>query len=246
MTLAQYLNSQFSIAQNVDFCIRILVAAIAGGIIGLERSHRFKEAGVRTHIIVCCTTAVIMILSKYGFGDMVSPDGAALNGSRGADAARIAAQAVSGISFLCAGVIFKNGSNVRGLTTAAGLWLTAGLGLAFGAGMYVVGAFALILLLVLQFVIHYIFPSVDAYSGSNLKFTTNDDSHFYADLSEQLKQWKAKIVQKDITYNSNGTTEYSLIVRRREEISHTELKEFVKDRTDIISYSNNSLYNHFR
>ena len=246
MTLAQYLNSQFSIMQYADFCVRILVAAVAGGIIGLERSHRFKEAGVRTHIIVCVTTAVIMILSKYGFVDMVAPDGTFFSGSRGVDSARIAAQAVSGISFLCAGVIFKNGSNVRGLTTAAGLWLTAGLGLTFGAGMYVVGVFALLLLCVLQFVIHHVFPSVDAYSGNSLRFKVKDEGSFYNDLTEQLKDWKARIVENNVTFNSDGTTDYSLIVRRRDDISHEELKAFTKDRTDIISFSNSSLYNHFR
>ena len=246
MTLTQYLNSQFDLMQNLDFCLRILAAAVAGGIIGLERSYRFKEAGVRTHIIVCCTTAVLMILSKYGFVDMTAPDGNFFNGTRGVDAARIAAQAVSGISFLCAGVIFKNGSNVRGLTTAAGLWLTAGLGLAFGAGMYVVGVFALILLCILQFTIHHVFPSIDSYSGNNLHFKISDDKCFYNDLDEQLKTWKARIVQSNITYNNDGTAEYDLVVRRRDELSYDELKEFTKGRDDIISFSNSSLYNHFR
>ena len=246
MTLAQYLNSHFSIMQNVDFCVRIIVSAIIGGIIGLERSHRFKEAGVRTHIIVCCTTAVIMIISKYGFADMTALDGTEFSGTRGADAARIAAQAVSGISFLCAGVIFKNGSNVRGLTTAAGLWLTAGLGLTFGAGMYVIGIFAFLLLLVLQFIIHHVFPGIDSYSGNNLHFKTNADTCFYNDLNEQLNKWNARIIQNEITHNEDGTIEYDLLVRRRDEISYDELKAFTGSRKDIISFSNSSLYNHFR
>ena len=141
-TLSAYMNAHFSVAQEVDFCCRIIVAAIVGGIIGFERSHRFKEAGFRTHVIVCCTTCILMILSKYGFADLEGADGVFFSGTRGADTSRIAAQAVSGISFLCAGVIFKTGSNIRGLTTAAGLWLTANLGLVFGAGMYVIGIFS--------------------------------------------------------------------------------------------------------
>ena len=133
MTLCEYFNSQFSIMQDLDFLVRILAACFCGACIGFERTKRFKEAGIRTHIIVCCAAALIMIVSKYGFADLTYPDGSVFNGTRGADPARIAAQVVSGISFLGAGVIFKNGSTVKGLTTAAGIWATAGIGLALGA-----------------------------------------------------------------------------------------------------------------
>jgi putative Mg2+ transporter-C (MgtC) family protein len=143
-----------TVAQNIEMCLRLVLAFMIGGIIGLERSNRFKEAGVRTHIIVCCTTALIMLISKYGFADMGSAEIMEFYGSKGADSARIAAQAVSGISFLCAGVIIKVGGNIRGLTTAAGIWMTAGLGLAIGAGMYVVTGFTVLLILVLQYVLY--------------------------------------------------------------------------------------------
>ena len=98
--LVEYLNSQFSILQNVDFFIRILAACFCGACIGFERSKRFKEAGIRTHIIVCCASALMMLVSKYGFVDIVDASGALLNGVRGSDGSRIAAQVVSGISFL--------------------------------------------------------------------------------------------------------------------------------------------------
>ena len=130
MTLIEYFNGQFSIMQNLDFVARILLACFCGACIGFERSKRFKEAGIRTHVIVCCASALIMIVSKYGFADLTDADGLVFNGTRGADPARVAAKVVSGISFLGAGVIFKNGSTVKGLTTAAGIWATAGIGLA--------------------------------------------------------------------------------------------------------------------
>jgi putative Mg2+ transporter-C (MgtC) family protein len=246
MTLSNYFHSQFNLLQNLDFCARVILSAIAGAIIGLERSHRFKEAGVRTHVIVCCTTAVLMIVSKYGFVDLTNPDGGYLNGTRGVDAARIAAQAVSGISFLCAGVIFKTGNNVRGLTTAAGLWFTAGMGLAFGAGMYIIGFFALFLLLGMQFVAQHMFKSLDTYSGTNLHFKVKDVRNFHNDLMDQLKVWNATLIENDMAFNEDGTTEYDLVVRRKNEITFEEVTAFAKDRDDIISYRNNSLYNHFR
>ena len=139
--LSEYLNSQFSLAQNLDFFIRIAVACLCGAGIGLERSKRYKEAGIRTHIIVCCAASLLMIVSKYGFADLTDASGAFFNGVRGADPARIAAQVVSGIGFLGAGVIFKHGSTIRGLTTAAGLWATAGIGLAGGVGSMVGSVF---------------------------------------------------------------------------------------------------------
>ena len=72
MTLCEYFNGQFSLAQNIDFFIRILAACFCGACIGFERSKRFKEAGIRTHIIVCCAAALIMIISKYGFADLTA------------------------------------------------------------------------------------------------------------------------------------------------------------------------------
>ena len=96
-------ESTLTLYDNLEFLFRILLSAALGAAIGLERTKRQKEAGVRTHCIIACASAVFMILSKYAFIDT-----AALDGSRGADTARIAAQVVSGISFLGAGVIFKN------------------------------------------------------------------------------------------------------------------------------------------
>ena len=103
----------------LDCCCRLAVSCILGMLIGIERSKRFKEAGVRTHIVVCCGAALCMIVSKYGFADL----GGILDGSRTSDPARLAAQVVSGIGFLGAGVIFKNGYDFNGaLMNQMELW----------------------------------------------------------------------------------------------------------------------------
>ena len=117
-----------------EFILRIFCAAVLGGLIGLEREYRAKEAGFRTHFLVALGSAVFMIVSAYGFSD-VHMDGMT---SRW-DVSRIAAQVVSGIGFIGAGtIIFRKAENiVSGLTTAAGLWVTAAIGLACGGGMYV-------------------------------------------------------------------------------------------------------------
>ena len=240
MTLAGYLNSQFSLAQNLDFCVRMLVACACGAVIGFERSRRFKEAGIRTHIIVCCAAALLMIVSKYGFADLTLPDGSSFPGIRGADSSRIAAQVVSGISFLCAGVIFKNSGTVKGLTTAAGIWTTAGIGLAVGAGMFVVGICATAIVYVLQLVMHRHAVAADAYAENRLHFTVCGES-FSADLEAQLKQWKAQVTESKITRNEDGTTDFDLIVRRRDTITYDELRDFIDEREDVRSVSNSML-----
>ena len=107
----------------LELMLRIAVAGICGAVVGFERSKRLKEAGLRTHCVVAAASALIMVISKYGFADL-SLDAASnvfFAGTKGVDASRMAAQVISGIGFLGAGVIFKNGNVVRGITTAAGI-----------------------------------------------------------------------------------------------------------------------------
>ena len=114
-----------------DVLLRILVAALLGGAIGFERELRERQAGLRTHLVVSVGSALFTLVSAYGFSEFVTSGGV----SR-ADPTRIAAQIVSGIGFLGAGAIIRQGLSVRGLTTAATLWLVAGIGMASGAGFY--------------------------------------------------------------------------------------------------------------
>lgn len=113
-----------------DFFIRITLSGILSGIIGLERERRSKDAGLKTHFLVGIGSALMMIVSLYTFHD-----------------SRVAAQVVSGISFLGAGTIILEKHYVKGLTTAAGIWTTSGIGLAIGSGMYTLGIFSTTLVL---------------------------------------------------------------------------------------------------
>ena len=242
MTFLSYFNSQFSLAQNLDFCFRMVLACACGAAIGVERSRRFKEAGIRTHIIVCCAAALIMMISKYGFADLTNPDGSVFNGIRGADPARVAAQVVSGISFLCAGVIFKNQGTVKGLTTAAGIWVTAGIGLAVGAGMIVPALFATVLVSLLQILMHRFAIGADAYCAIRLQFTVRNGYDFNGALERQLETWGAQITESKVTRSvEGGTTDYDLTIRRRDEITYDEFKQFTTEREEILSASNSPI-----
>lgn len=124
-----------------EMILRLLLAGVLGALIGIERRSRYKEAGLRTHFVVALGSALMMLVSKYGFGDLAHSSGVIL------DPSRIAAQVVSGIGFLGAGTIIVQRQSIRGLTTAAGLWTTAGIGLAIGAGMYIPAVAATLLVL---------------------------------------------------------------------------------------------------
>ena len=146
--------------------LRLFVAAACGLAVGIERTARSKEAGMRTHTIVCFAAALMMIVSKYAFSDLT---GDLATGSRGADPARIAAQIVSGIGFLGAGIIFYKRDLLHGLTTAAGIWATAGIGMAIGSGMIITGVVATIILISAQLILHRTFKLIKRKEACLLK-----------------------------------------------------------------------------
>ena len=130
---------------ELDVTIKLLLAALAGGLVGLEREKHGRPAGLRTNLLVAVGSCVMMIVSeafylKYGMFDAET--------TLRLDPSRVAAQIVTGIGFIGAGVILKEGASVRGLTTAASLWAVAGLGMAFGMGFFSLGAIATVMVLI--------------------------------------------------------------------------------------------------
>lgn len=115
---------------HLELALRMILAVVLGGLIGIEREWSNHAAGFRTHILVCLGSATIMLLSSYGFSQFVN------EGSVRMDPARLAAQVISGIGFLGAGAILRNGNMIKGLTTAASVWVVAAIGLSVGAGFY--------------------------------------------------------------------------------------------------------------
>lgn len=124
------------------FTLPLVAAILAGGLIGFEREWRGRAAGFRTHILVCLASALLMELAvSQGAWRFIPVSGAAVV----ADPARLAHGVLTGIGFLCAGVIFRAGFSIHGLTTAASLWITAAIGLVFGAGLFGLGAVGTVL-----------------------------------------------------------------------------------------------------
>lgn len=154
----------------LEFLLRLSVAGILGGIIGLDRELRAKEAGFRTHFLVSLGSALIMIVSQYGFFGVTSHSNVSF------DPSRVAAQVVSGIGFIGAGTIIIQKQFVRGLTTAAGLWATSGIGLATGAGLYALGIGATVLTLIGLEALSLFSKSVGFHTVL-LVYSTNDKSN---------------------------------------------------------------------
>lgn len=128
----------------LELFARILVAAVLGGLVGLEREHIVRPAGLRTHILVCVGSALVMAVSAA----------IAASGNTSVDVTRIGAQVVSGIGFLGAGTIIKEGATVKGLTTAASLWAISCVGIAVGAGFYLLSATTTLALLGVLHLLH--------------------------------------------------------------------------------------------
>lgn len=232
MPFAQTTMQYFTPAQNLDFLLRLLVACACGAAIGYERSRRFKEAGIRTHVIVCCAASLIMIVSKYGFVDLGYSATGFLDGTRGADPARIAAAVVSGIGFLGAGAIFRNKNAIKGLTTAAGLWATAGIGLAVGSGMYWLGIVAAAIICIMQYLMHHFTVGSDAFQNSVLEFDVDSEVDFQPLLSEFVESLEGQISSYSFAVNG-GITHYSVTLKSKKPITMELVNGFSKQHAGI-------------
>jgi len=167
-----------------EITIRLLVAVVLGGLIGWERERKEGAAGLRTHMLVCIASSLIMIVSIFGFKDVIGYPGVTL------DPSRIAAQVISGVGFLGAGtILFLKPQIVRGLTTAAGLWSVAGIGLAVGGGLYaaaiITTVVALVILALIKPLEHRMFKANRDHT-INLSFNTKQFG--LTDLEKLLKK----------------------------------------------------------
>ncbi|MEG1999508.1 MAG: MgtC/SapB family protein, partial [Bacteroidales bacterium] len=167
-----------------------------------DRTYRAKDAGFRTHILVCLGSALMMIVSQYGFNDVTNGDTIKL------DPSRVAAQVVSGIGFIGAGTIIFQKQIVRGLTTAAGLWATAGIGLAIGCGMYGIGIVTTILTLVGLEVVSLIFKNMGIHTLM-LQFSTGDQKNINI-ITAEIARLNGHLV----SYEALKTEEYSNVCYR--------------------------------
>ncbi len=188
----------------------LLLSVLLGFFIGYERKLRFKEAGIRTHTIVCFGSALMMVVSKYAFGSQ-------------ADSARVAAQIVSGVGFLGAGMIVYRQHEVHGLTTAAGVWATAGVGMACAGRMYVVAVGVTAILIIVQCIFHLntpVFRSKQYYTVKIEFLQTGDENRIIKEIfgTDRFNQLVLHREEDRIVYSATLNTDKEFSSTRLNEI----------------------------
>ena len=216
-------ESTLTLYDNLEFLIRVVLSGVLGAIIGLERTRRAKEAGIRTHCIIAVSSAAFMILSKYAFLDMVG-----IVGVQDVDPARLAAQVVSGISFLGAGVIFKYNTSIKGLTTAVGM--------AIGAGMYWLGLMATAAVMVVQLILHRFPVAGDNLVSQAVSVRMRNDEASRAAFDGLLKKHRAVSEKSTITVEGE-TVSMELELRLPKPITYQEAAELMSDNEGITELS---------
>lgn len=209
-------------ATYMELTIRLTLALLLGGAIGIEREYRAKEAGFRTHFLVALGSALFCLVSQFGFGVDLK------------DSSRVAAQVVSGIGFLGAGTIIFQKNVVRGLTTAAGLWVTAAIGLACGTGMYLAAMLTTAMVLLGLEVLNYWIPQLGL-STIELSFS--------APSRESMKEFITRIKQdgmevhsyelKERRLSKEEFLEASIEIRAKRDFHTLEILDYMNDFSDV-------------
>ena len=208
---------------------RLILSFVAGTIIGIERETHRQPAGLRTHILICMGSTLIMLLSIYipqTYTQFTT-----------ADPGRIAAQVVSGIGFIGAGAILRMGINVRGLTTAASIWAIAAIGLAIGAGMYLPAALAVVFMLIILIVVEQLERFF--FTPMNIKLLTIVSSSYETDktIKEILHKHHSRILDVNPTLKSDNQYELTYKITAPDKKQWVELSRYIMESDKNISQS---------
>lgn len=211
------------------FCLRLAVAVLCGGLVGLERTLHAKDAGIRTCAILAAASALLVFISKYGFCDLAV--GLEVGG---ADNSMIAHQMVNGIGFLCAGVVFKSkGSGISGLTSACYIWGVCAIGMACGCGMPGAAIFTTLFLLGFMQVVRRFNLGENAYHYQILEITYLPNPVIMDMLERKRKRYGIHICQSEFIRNEDGTVTLRMQVRMKKEIRFERALKFL-DQNDMV------------
>ena len=227
---------------ELTMVLRLIVAAILGGIVGMERGSGDRPAGFRTHILVCVGSALFMLVSIYGF-DNIAPVTTNLEDDIGTrrDTARIAAQVVSGIGFLGAGTILHEGLTIKGLTTAASLWIVSAIGLAVGSGMYLLSTVATMLTM-LTLVTFRTWEKRFAGTRSDRRFirvVTRNTPGIITEITAFLSDCGIKVKTLNVkTDNKNGNIILELYLKIDRTIDMVEVADGIQNIDGVLALEN--------
>lgn len=214
---------------TLELLLRLVIAAICGACIGIDRERRGKGAGVRTHLIVSLTAALMMIISKYGFYDIVKLMFDVKEIIK-LDPSRVASGIVTAIGFLGAGLIVVNSRSITGLTTAAGIWATVGVGMSIGAGMYSVGLFCVALLLIVNLLLYKLMS--ERHTGQ-IEFTIKEPGTSVEDIIRILNQHRFEQGHIQVAVQTDGVSCYTIDFRLNRQITVKEIEQILSDHVNL-------------
>lgn len=222
----------FIFGQNGIFIFRILIACLCGAAIGIEREQRVKVAGIKTHIIISMSAALMMIISKYGFFDVLGTSGVSV------DVSRVAAGIITGVGILSGGIIFigKRNNTVSGTTTAAGIWATIGIGMAIGCGLYSVGISAMIIVEIIQVIFHKNLGFLHHIWTISAVFTLEKDNQSYVELEKLLTTKNIKIAGMKWEKRGKGTTVLSCKLQIPSDYDRNSTIDFLSSVPSLTSF----------
>ena len=204
--------------------LRIVAAIIISGVIGMERGLKNRAAGFRTYMLVCIGSCIIMMINQYVFQAMGT-----------GDPTRMAAQVISGIGFLGAGSIIVTSHNqIKGLTTAAGIWTTASVGLAIGAGMYTVGICATIIMIVFQLMLHKYLTKLEN-TSNEFTVVLNDNPESVKEFREMLKSMNIKLETCKMERNNDSTITLDITIKKSRTTSMDEIMLLAEQNENVLS-----------
>ena len=219
-------------ATDWQMIMRLFLAALLGGIVGMERGSGDRPAGLRTHVLVCTGSALIMLVSIYAFDPQTYTR----------DPGRIAAQVVSGIGFLGAGTILHEGLTVRGLTTAASLWMVAAIGLAVGSGMVLMGIISTVIMLITLVTFHGWEKRLPG-NGSNarryIRVIAKNNPDTMITILGYLGSHNVKVSTLNVKNNNiQGTIIIELYLKMSKDFNINEIIAGINTLEDVISLEN--------
>ncbi|WP_114602909.1 MgtC/SapB family protein [Staphylococcus sp. EZ-P03] len=218
---------------QLDLLLRIVIAAFCGATIGYERTQRLKAAGIRTHILVAAASALFLIVSKYGFNDILAQNNISF------DPSRIGAQVVSGISFIGAGTILIRHQSINGLTTAAGIWITSGIGMALGSGLYFIGIVSTVLIVTIQYFLRNdrLFSSLHMSEAIKVLIQAEYTNTIQQEITQTFISHHVKQVQIQILKIDNETITLNVTgkIMVRKHYNHNDLLEDLIHQKAILS-----------
>lgn len=194
------------VLEQGDYLLRVLVAGLCGLLIGYERESRMKMAGIRTHTIIAMAASLMVVISKYGFFDVIGRDSVSV------DVSRVAASVVTGVGFLGAGIILNRKTSISGVTTSAGIWATLGIGMAVGSGMWVLGIGSTIMLLVIQYIFHRNWRIFNASNAGRIHLHIRKGDNTRERIVNALTGMNIQVTDTHMTIDENGYIEATLTV----------------------------------